>query len=338
MSLSPTVKAAGAGGISIGFVYESPVGDAGWSFSHDLARQQLAADPDVTAHFVEGVPDGSDAERVIEAMARKKYNIIVTASRSFADDTARVAAKYPDTIFLNCGGDITAPNMSVYYGRMYQARYLSGMVAGAMTKSNVIGYVAAYPIPEVIRGINAFTLGARAVNPKASVKVIWTKTWYAPELEKSAALELIKEKSDVIAYHQDSPSAQEAAAEKGVYAIGYNADMSLLYPKTQLIAAVWNWSRFYSEMFALYRKGLWVSGEYWLGMESGLVDITGIAPVVPEKIRNMVQARKNEIISGRYNVFQGPVRDNSGRLRIAESQTLSDDELKTMDWLVEGVY
>ncbi len=335
---APAALAAESGGVTIGFVYESPVGDAGWSFSHEAARRVLSSSPGVTAHFVESVPDGFDAERVIEAMARKGYNIIITASRIFADETLRVAAKYPDTTFLNCAGDETAPNASVYFGRMYQARYLTGMVAGAMTKSNVIGYVAAYPIPEVIRGLNAFTLGARAVNPKARVKVTWTNAWYAPAVEKSAALGLIKEKADVVAYHQDTPSAQEAAAEKGVYAIGYNADMSLLYPKTQLVAAVWNWYPFYNEMLSRYRKGQWVSGDYWLGMESGLVDITAFSPLVPEKTRNLVLSRKAEITSGAYKVFQGPVRDTEGRLRIADSEVPSDAELKAMDWLVEGVY
>ena len=208
--------AAPAKEMQVGFVYVSPVGDVGWSWAHDQARKAIAEMPGVTTSFVESVPEGADAERVIQNMARKGFDIIFTTSFGYMDPTLKVAEQFPNITFMHCSGYKTAPNMSNYFGRMYQARYLTGMVAGAMTKSNILGYVAAFPIPEVIRGINAYTMGARAMNPKAEVRVVWTKTWYDPATEKEAAKSLLDVGADVIAQHQDSPGPQEAAQERGL--------------------------------------------------------------------------------------------------------------------------
>lgn len=323
--------------LTIGFVYVSPVGDAGWSYAHDLARRKLAEEPGISTMFVESVPEGADSERVILNMSRKGCDIIATTSFGFMDPTLKVAAQFPNIVYLHCSGYKTAPNVSNYFGRMYQARYLTGMVAGSMTKTNVIGYAAAFPIPEVIRGINAFALGARAVNPEAEVRVVWTRTWYDPVTEKEAAKSLISVGADVIAQHQDSPGPQEAAQERGVYSIGYNTDMTQFAPKAHLVAAIWNWVPFYEDVVAKVRGGEWKSGSYWPGMETGIVDLSAFGPMVPKEVRDTVMARRKEIIDGTFRVFSGPVLDQAGNARVAEGATLTDKELLEMNWFVQGV-
>ncbi len=323
--------------LTIGFVYVSPVGDAGWSHAHDLARRKLADEPGITTMFVESVPEGADSERVILNMSRKGCDIIVTTSFGFMDPTIKVAAQFPNITYLHCSGYKTAPNVSNYFGRMYQARYLTGMAAGKMTKTNVIGYAAAFPIPEVIRGINAFTLGVRAVNPKAEVRVVWTRTWYDPVTEKEAAKSLISVGADVIAEHQDSPGPQEAAQERGVYSIGYSTDMAKFAPKAHLMAAIWNWTPFYEDVVAKVRKGEWKSGSYWPGMETGIIDISPFGPMVPKEVQDAVLARKQEIIDGKFKVFAGPVLDQAGATRVAEGTVPTDQQLLEMNWFVQGV-
>lgn len=323
--------------LKIGFVYVSPVGDAGWSYSHDLARRALAGQPGITTYYVESVPEGADAERVILNMARKGYDIIFTTSFGYMDPTIKVARQFPNITFLHCSGYKTAPNVSAYFGRIYQARYLSGMVAGYMTRKNEIGYVAAFPIPEVIRGINAFTLGVRAVNPQAKVRVVWTKTWYDPAKEKDAALGLLDVGVDVIAQHQDSPGPQEAAQSRGAYSIGYHSDMSRFAPEAHLVAAVWNWVPFYENVIKEVRAGTWKSGFYWPGLESGIVDLSPYGKMVPENVRQAVDARKREIAEGAFVVFKGPVKDQNGKIRIAAGAVPTDQELLSMDWFVDGV-
>ncbi|WP_456388542.1 BMP family ABC transporter substrate-binding protein [Desulfolithobacter sp.] len=323
--------------MQVGFIYVSPIGDTGWSYAHDLGRQAVEKIPGVTTSYVESVKEGPDSERVILNMARKGYDLIFATSYGYMDPMLKVARRFPDTVFMHCSGFKTAPNMGNYFGRMYQARYLTGMVAGAMTKSNVIGYVAAFPIPEVIRGINAFTLGARAVNPRAQVRVVWTKSWYDPVTEKEAAKSLLDVGADVLTQHQDSPSVQEAAQEKGVYSIGYNSDMSKFAPKSHLTAAIWNWAPFYLEIVKKVQNHTWKTGSFWPGIETGIVDIAPFAPMVPEEIRNRVLEMKEGLKSGRTDVFVGPVRDQGGKVRVPAGRKAADKDLLGMTWFVEGV-
>ncbi len=324
--------------LKIGFVYVSPIGDTGWSYTHDQARLELAKMPGVVTYYAENVAEGPDAERVILNMARKGYDIIFTTSFGYMDPTLNVAKQFPKTIFLHCSGYKTAPNMGNYFGRAYQARFLTGMVAGRMTKSNTLGFVAAFPIPEVIRGINAFTLGARSVNPKVEVRVVWTKTWYDPVTEKDSAKSLLDLGADVIAEHQDSAGPQEAAQERGAYSIGYNNDMSKSAPAAHLCAAIWNWAPFYKEVVEKVRKGEWKGdNSVWPGLESGIVDISPFGPMVPQNVRDEVLARKAEIIKGDFVVFKGPVKDQEGKVRIADGVVPADKDLLSMDWFVEGV-
>jgi len=323
--------------MKVGFVYVSPIGDAGWSYAHDQGRLNIEAMDGVTTSFVEAVPEGPDSERVMLNMARKNYSLIFATSYGYMDPMLKVAKQFPDIVFMHCSGFKTAKNMGNYFGRMYQARYLSGMVAGAMTKSKILGYVAAFPIPEVIRGINAFALGAQSVNSDVKVRVVWTKTWYDPATEKEAAKSLLDVGADVIAQHQDSPAPQEAAQEKGVYSVGYNSDMSKFAPKSHLCAPIWNWSSFYKEMVEKVQNGTWKNKSYWYGLEHGIVDITPMGSMVPKAVQKRVLAKKDEIASGKAKVFVGPIKDQSGKLRIAKDTPADDQELLGMTWFVEGV-
>ncbi|GAB6177809.1 BMP family ABC transporter substrate-binding protein [Desulfobaculum senezii] len=323
--------------MKVGFVYVSPIGDAGYSYAHDLGRQAVEEMPGVTTSYVESVAEGPDAERVVLNMARKGYDLIFATSFGYMDSVLKVAKRFPNVEFMHCSGYKTNKNMSAYFGRMYQARYLAGMVAGSMTKSNTLGYVGAFPIPEVIRGINAFALGAQAVNPDAEVRVVWSKTWYDPATEKEAAKSLLDVGCDVIAQHQDSPAPQEAAQERGVYSIGYNTDMSQFAPNAHLTAAVWNWTNFYTEVVDKVRKGEWKSGSYWMGMDKGTIGLAPYGKMVPQSVRDKVDARKKDIHDGAFKVFTGPITDQKGAERIPAGKVATDDELLGMTWFVKGV-
>ena len=323
--------------VTIGFVYVSPVGNAGFSYSHDIARRQLEKEPGVTTAFEENIHEGPDAERVIRMMAQNNTDIIIATSFGFMNSTLKVAADFPELNFLHCSGYKTAPNMSSFFGRMYQPRYLTGLVAGKMTKSNIIGYVAAYPIPEVIRGINSFTLGVREVNPHAEVRVVWTKAWFDPDAEKSAGMSLIDQGADVLAQHQDSPAVQEVVLERGVYSIGCHSDMSAYAQDKHLVAAVWNWYPFYARVVKEVREGTWKAGAFLCGMSEGVVDISDFGPAVPEDFRAFVLKKRAAIKGGSHIVFRGPVRDQLGNIRIPQNEMLTDQELLGMNWFVQGV-
>jgi basic membrane protein A len=331
------VGGAAAKDLKVGFIYVSPIGDAGWSYAHDQGRLAVEGMGGVSTSYVESVPEGPDSERVMLNMARKGYDIVFATSFGYMDPMLKVAKKFPNTVFMHCSGYKASKNMGNYFGRMYQARYLTGLVAGAMTKKDVIGYVAAFPIPEVIRGINAFTLGAQAVNPQVEVRVVWTKTWYDPATEKEAAKSLLDVGADVIAQHQDSPGPQEAAQERGVYSVGYNSDMSAFAPKAHLTAPVWSWGPFYKATVDSVRKGTWKSASAWPGLADGIVDIAPFGPMVPDSVQQSVMEKKKALAGGYLKVFTGPIRDQSGALKIASSVSASDKEMLGMNWFVQGV-
>lgn len=323
--------------IKVGFIYVSPVGDAGWSYAHDQGRLAIEELLGVSTSFVEAVAEGPDSERVMLNMARKGFDIILATSFGYMDPMLKVAKQFPKTVFMHCSGYKTADNMGNYFGRMYQARYLSGMVAGSMSQSNILGYVAAFPIPEVIRGINAFALGALAVNPKAQVRVVWTKTWYDPATEKEAAKSLLDVGADVIAQHQDSPGPQEAAQEKGVYSVGYNSDMSAFAPKAHLTAPIWNWAPFYKQIVQAVRNGTWKSQSTWYGMKEGIIDLAPFGEMVPQSVRDRVMQKKQAIINGTAHVFAGPIKDQKGAIQVADGQIATDEQMLNMKYFVQGV-
>jgi basic membrane protein A and related proteins len=302
------------------FVYIGPVGDHGWTYAHDLGRRYIEKNLGVETAYTENV-HGPDIERVIRGYAQKGYDLIFTTSFEYMDPTIEVAADFPETVFEHCSGYKTADNVGNYFGRIYQPDYLSGLVAGKMSESNVLGYVAPHPLPEVIRGINSFTKGVREGNPDAIVKVVWIGSWNDPPKEKEGALSLIDAGADVIAQGGDSPAAQEAAQEKGVYSVGYDSDMSKFAPDAHLTAPVWHWDVFYEQRVQEVRAGTWEPESWWGGMETGIADLSPFGPMVPEEVREMVMQRRQEIIDGTFQVWPDK----------------TDEELLSMNYFIEGV-
>lgn len=347
--LLAAIFAAGCGGggeeaakedteeFKVGFVYVGSPGDGGFTYAHDQGRKYLEEQlPEIKTEIIENVAD-ADAAQAITQLAEKGCKVIFTTSFGFMDPTIEVAQKYPDIVFMHCSGYKTADNVGTYFGRIYQARYLTGVVAGQMTKSNQIGYVAAFPIPEVIRGIDAFTLGVRSVNPEANVKVVWTNTWFDPAAEKEAANALLDAGADIIAQHQDTAGPQKAAEERGKYSIGYNSDMSTLAPKAVLTSAVWNWGPFYVNAVKSVQDGTWKSSAYWGPLSDNVVDIAPYGPMVPEEVKAKVEEAKEKILGGEWDVFYGPIKDQSGAVKVAEGAKMTDDEMLNLNWFVEGV-
>jgi basic membrane protein A len=256
------------------------------------------------------------------------------------DPTINVAKDFPDTVFVHISGFKTAENVGTGFGKIEEPRYVSGLIAGKMTESNQIGYVAAFPIPEVIRGINAFTLGVRKANPDATVQVVWTNTWFDPQKERQAAEALLDGGADVIAQHQDTAGPQQAAEDRGLYGVGYNADMAPLAPKAVLTSAVWNWGPFYIDTVQRVIDGTWKSSQFWGGWKDGTVDLAPIGPMVPDDVRAMAEAEIEKFKSGEetiYTIFTGPLLDQTGAEKVPAGQAMTDEELLSMNWFVEGV-
>jgi basic membrane protein A len=323
--------------LKVGFVYVGPVEDAGWTKSHDdgrLAMEELDFVGETV--YVESVPEGADAVRVITELAESGCNIIFTTSFGYMDPTLEVAKKYPDVTFLHATGYKTAENVTNYMGKMYQGKYLAGIVAGKMSKTGKIGYVAPFPIPEVVRLINAFTLGARSVNPDATVQVLWTNSWFDPVHEKEAANTMIADGCDVITQGTDSAGPQEAAEAAGIYSIGYDSDMSMFAPNAHLTAPVWHWGVYYKDVAQKVHDGTWTNEPVWWDMGTGIVDLSPYNKIVPQEVRDYVSKVKAEIIEN-DQIFTGPLYDNMGKLRVAEGEELSDSEKLSIQWFVKGV-
>lgn len=324
--------------IKVAFVYVDSVGDAGWTYAHDQGRKYLEEQvPNIETTPVESVPEDADAERVLEGLIQQGNKIIFATSFGFMDPVIKVAQRHPDVVFLHCSGYKTAPNVGTYFGRDYQARYLAGIVAGNATKNGNIGYVAAFEIPEVIRGINAFTLGARSVNPKAKVKVVWTHTRFNLVKEKDAAKSLLEQGSDVIAQHQDTPGPIQAAEEAGKLGLGYNSDMRAYAPKAVMTGPVWNWGPYYVNTVKAVLDGTWKNGEYWGSLAEGIIDLGPYGLMVPQEVQDKVAAKRQEIIDGKFEVFSGPLKDNTGIERVPAGTAMTDKEMLSFDWFVEGV-
>lgn len=322
----------------VAFVYVAPIGDLGWTYSHEQGRLAVEALDGVETTYIENVPEGPDAERVIREFAQAGNDIIITTSFGFMDPTLTVAAEFPDVQFVHVSGYKTAANMSNIFGRMYQMRYLTGIIAGAQTESNIIGYVAAFPIPEVIRGINAFTLGVQSVNPDAEVRVVWTNTWFGPPEEKEAAEALLDAGADVIAQHQDTTEPQKAAADRGAYSIGYNTDSRSFVGDSLLSAPIWNWSAKYVPLVEEVRAGTYQGDEsWWGGLDTGVVDLASYGPSVTQETIDLVEAKKAEIISGDFDVFCGPIVDQAGTEQVAEGTCMDDGAMLGMSFFVKGV-
>lgn len=325
--------------LKVGFIYVGPTGDAGWTYAHDEARKAMEAElgDQVETSYVESVPEGADAERVIRQLASKGHELIFTTSFGYMNPTLKVAKRFPKVAFEHASGYKRSKNMGTYFTRAYQGRYLTGLVAGKMTKTNVIGYVASFPIPEVIRGINAFTKGAREVNPDVQVKVVWASTWYDPAKEREAAETLILQKADVLTQHTDSAAVIQAAESKGVYAIGYHSDMSGYGAKAHLTATIHNWAPLYIQKAKAVIDGTWKAEDLWPGIAEGTTDISPLNDAVPADVKALVAEKKAALKEGQMRVFDGPVLNQAGEEVIPAGATMEDGALLGFDFYIQGV-
>ena len=327
--------------LKIGFLYVAPLTDAGWVQQHDQGRKavEAALGNRVKTTFVENVNEGPDAERVIRDLAANGHQLIVTPSFGYMEPTLKVAREFPAVRFESITGYKTADNVAAANARYYEGRYLAGIAAGRMTRTNLAGYVAGFPIPEVLQGINAFALGMRSVNPKAQVKVVWLNSWFDPSRERDAAMTLFNQKVDVMAFHTASSAVMVAAQERGKLAVAYHSDMRSQAPDAQIVAVTHQWGDYYTRRAQAVLDGSWKSGNLWGGVKEGMIRLEGFGPKVPPAVQKEVLARQKEIASGRLHPFaaRADVLDNQGRKIIARGQTLSDEQILQMNWLVEGV-
>ncbi|QUL58049.1 BMP family ABC transporter substrate-binding protein [Paenibacillus tritici] len=321
---------------TVAFVYIGPPGDGGYTYQHDQGRLYMEKELGIKADFVENVPESADAERIITELAQN-HDIVFTTSFGYMDFTLNVAGKFPNVKFLHASGYKTAENMGTYFGKNYQASYLSGIAAGKMTKKNHLGYVGAFPISEVIYNLNAFTLGAQSVNPDIKVDVVWTNTWYDPATERQAAISLLDKGADVLLAYQDSPATLQAAAERGAFAGGNDSDMGKYAPDNYLTNPVWNWGPYYVKAVQSVMDGTWKSEQYSGDMADGMVELAPFGNKVPEDVKQLVEEAKTRIISGELEVFTGPISDNKGKVVVQEGQKLTLEEVLAMNWLVQGV-
>lgn len=325
--------------LKVAFVYMGPAGDAGWTFSHDLGRKALEAalGEKVQTTFVESSPEGPESERVFEDLARRGNHLIFGTSFGYMDQMADVAKKYPNTIFMNATGFKTAPNLGTYMIMADQARYLGGMAAGAASKNGKIGFVAAFPIPEVLRHINSYTLGVRSMNPDATVRVVWTSTWYDPNIERQAAESLVTAGVDVLGQYQDSPATGLVAGAAGIKWTGFNADMSRFAPKASLTGTTWNWGTIYIKVAKAVINGSWTSKPIYGTMAENTMGLAPFGESVPQDVRRKIEIKHKEIESGAFNPFTGPIRDQNGKVVIEEGKTATLEELLVTNYFVEGV-
>lgn len=325
--------------LKVGFVYVSPTGEAGWTYTHDQGRKYIEEKfgDKIETRYVESVKEGADAERAIMQMAKSGYDLIFTTSFGYMNPTIKVAKRFPNVAFEHATGYKRAKNVGTYFDRIYEARYLTGVVAGHMTKSNVIGYVAAFPIPEVIRGINAFTQGLRSVKPDATVKVVWVNSWYDPGKEREAGDSLIQQGADILTQHTDSPGVVQAAEAAGKYAIGYHSDMSAYGAKAHLTAAVHNWDEFYVKRVQQVMDGTWKSENVWKGINAGMTTIAPMSDAVPAEVQKEVLALKADIAAGKLHPFAGPIKNQAGEIVVKAGETIDDGTLLGMNFYVEGV-
>jgi basic membrane protein A len=325
--------------LKVGFVYVGPIGDYGWTHGHELGRKAVVEHfgDKVETTYVENVAEGPDAERVIRQLASSGHGLVFTTSFGFMNPTVRVARQFPQVKFEHATGYQTAPNLAVYNARFYEGRAVCGAIAGHMSQSGICGYIASFPIPEVVMGINSFTLAAQKVNPDFRVNVVWVNSWYDPGKEGDAAKALIDQGADVISQHTDSPAPLQVAEQRGVHGFGQASDMQAYAPNAQLTAILDDWSEYYIERVQAVLDDTWETHTVWYGLKEGMVKMAPYGDAVTDEARQAAEAAKEGIIAGTLHPFTGPIENQAGEVMIADGATATDEEMLKMDWWVQGV-
>jgi basic membrane protein A and related proteins len=324
--------------LKVGFIYLGPVGDLGWTYRHEMGRQEMvkALGDKVETTFLENVNEGPDSERSIEQLARTGHTLIFTTSFGYMDPTLKVAKKYPKTSFEHATGFKSAPNMGTYSGRFYEGRYIQGVIAGKMSKSGTLGYIASFPIPEVISGINATILGAQTTNPNIKLKVIWVNTWFDPGKEADAAKALADQGADVIMQHTDSPAAMQVAAQRGILAFGQDSDMIKFGPKTQLTSIIDNWGPYYTRQAKAALAGSWKAEDTWDGLKEKMVVMAPYTNM-PADVKALAEKTEAAIVGGTLHPFKCPVIGQDGKPVDCKGANLEPGQILGMNFYVKGV-
>ncbi|WP_330449956.1 BMP family ABC transporter substrate-binding protein [Paracoccus marcusii] len=325
--------------LKVGFIYVGPVGDGGWTYQHDLARQAVEAEfgDRVETTFIESVPEGADAERALTQLALAGNELIFATSFGFMDPVMNVAAKFPDIKFEHATGYKTAENVATYDARLYEGRAVIGTIAGRMTESNKIGYIGSFPIPEVIQGINSSFIHARKVNPDVEMRVVWAYSWFDPAKEAEAASALLAEGVDVILQHTDSTAALAQAQQAGAIGFGQASDMAAFKPSPRVASIIDEWSPYYIKRVGAVLDGTWESGSSWAGIGDGEVVIGEITDAIPAEVKAEAEALRDAIGAGEYHPFTGPLNKADGTVWLARGETASDADLQSMNFYVEGI-
>ena len=325
--------------LKIAFAYVGPVGDGGWTFAHDNARKALEKEygDKIVTSFVEKVPESADAERVFRDLVGQGNKLVFGTTFGYMEPMLKVAADHKEIKFEHATGYKTAENMRTYDSRTYEGAYMAGVIAGGMTKTNTLGVVGSVPIPEVIRNINSFTMGAQSVNPKIKTRVVWVNEWFSPPKETEAATALINGGADVLFQNTDSPAVLKTAQDKGKRAFGWDSDMTAYGPKAHLASAVINWGPYYTKAVTEAIEGKWATGASWWGVKEGAIDIVSIADDVPAEIKTKVADVKKGLVDGTFSIWKGPLVDNTGKEILAKDAVADDKFLGGVNFYVKGV-
>ncbi len=337
---APEPEPAKADPLKIAFVYVGPVGDGGWTFSHDQARKAIEKEfgDKVVTTFVENVPESADAERVIRDMASQGNKLIFGTTFGYMEPMVKIAPDFPDVKFEHATGYKQAENLRTYDSRTYQGAYMAGVIAGAMTKTNVLGVVASVPIPEVLRNLNSFTLGAQSSNPKIKTRVVWVNEWFNPPKETEAATSLINGGADVLFQNTDSPAVLKTAQDKGKRAFGWDSDMTAYGPKAHLASAVIDWVPYYTKTINEVMDGTWKGGgNSWWGVKEGAIDLVSIADDVPAETKARIEEVKSGLKDGSFSIWKGPIMSSDGKELLAQDAVADDKFLTSINFFVKGV-
>jgi simple sugar transport system substrate-binding protein len=330
--------AQAAGPLNAAFIYVGPVSDFGYSYQHDQGRKDVekAYGDKVKTTFVENVPEGPDCGRVLTELANKGNNIIFATSFGFMNPTVQVAQKFPKVYFEHATGYKRAKNLATYNIRFYEGRYIQGVIAGKLSKTGTVGYICSVPIPEVVMGLNAFIQGMHSVNPQGRIKMVWINEWYNPGKEGDAAKALLDQGADILAQHTDSAAPLQIAEQRGVKGFGQASDMMKLAPKAQLTASIDNWGPYYVDRVKLAMDGKWTSTDVWGGLAADMLRMAPYANM-PSEVVGLAKQTENDIAVGKIVIFKGPIKDQSGAIKVAAGQTLDDKAISGMNWLAQGI-